>query len=159
MAVANAAIAFPAEPHLALWQATTLLRESRGDGHVAALVAADLDPVETLVTFGAERDLDPAYLRKARGWPEQEWAAGAARLRERGLLTEDEKLTDAGAEVRQWVEDRTDQAAVRPWRELGAGSTVRLAELLTPFARQLAAHNDAMKTNPMALDAGSMLGG
>ncbi|HEY4020230.1 MAG TPA: hypothetical protein VGM75_16175, partial [Pseudonocardiaceae bacterium] len=158
MAVANAALGFPAEPHLALWQAATLLRESRGDGHVAALVAADLDPVETLVTFGAERGLDPAYLRKARGWPEPEWAAGAARLRERGLLTEEEKLTDAGADLRQWVEDRTDQAAARPWRELGAASTARLAELLTPFARRLAEQNDAMKANPMALDAQSELG-
>jgi hypothetical protein len=158
MAVANAALGFPAEPHLALWQAATLLRESRGDGHVAALVAADLDPVETLVTFGAERGLDPAYLRKARGWPEPEWAAGVARLCERGLLTEEEKLTDAGAELRQWVEDRTDEAAARPWRELGAAPTARFAELLTPFVRRLAEQNDAMKANPMALDARSVLG-
>jgi hypothetical protein len=157
MAVANAALAVPAEPHLALWQAATLLRESRGDGHVAALVAADLDPVETLVTFGAERGLEPGYLRKARGWPEPDWAAGAARLRERGLLTEQDKLTDAGVALRQWVEDRTDQAAARPWRELGAASTARLAELLTPFARELAERNDAMKANPMALNARSEL--
>ena len=157
MAVANAAVAVPAQPHLALWQAATLLRESRGDGHIAALVAADLDPVETLITFGAERDLDPAYLRKARGWPESEWAAGVTRLRERGLLADEQKLTDAGAELRRWVEDRTDQAAARPWRELGAASTTRLADLLTPFALRLAEQNDAMKANPMALNARSAL--
>jgi hypothetical protein len=158
MAVANAAIPFPEQPHLALWQATTLLRESRGDGHVAALVAADLDPVETLITFGAERDLDPAYLRAARGWPEADWAAGVARLRDRGLLADDTKLTLAGVELRRWVEERTDQAAIRPWRELGTAPTARLAELLTPFARQLADQNDAMRSNPMALDARSVLG-
>jgi hypothetical protein len=158
MAVANAAIPFPAQPHLALWQATTLLRESRGDGHVAALVAADLDPVETLITFGAERDLDPAYLRAARGWPEADWAAGVARLRDRGLLADDTKLTLAGVELRRWVEERTDQAAIRPWRELGTGPTARLAELLTPIARQLADQNDAMRSNPMALDSRSVLG-
>ena len=159
MAVANAAIAFPAQPHLALWQAATVLRESRGDGHIAALVAADLDPVETLVSFGAQRGLDPAYLRTARGWPQPEWAAGAARLRERGLLTDDDTLTDAGARLRQCVEDRTDQAAARPWRELGEAPTARLAELLTPFARRLAEQNGAMATNPMALDAKSALRG
>ena len=158
MAVANAALPFPNQPHLALWQAATLLRESRGDGHVAALVAADLDPVETLITFAAEHDLDPAYLRAARGWPEQDWAAGVARLRDRGLLTDDGKLTLAGVELRRWVEERTDQAALRPWHELGATSTARLAELLTPFARQLAEQNEAMRANPMALDARSVLG-
>ena len=157
LAVANAAIAAPEQPHLALWQAATVLRESRGDGHVAALVAADLDPVETLVTFGAERGLDPAYLRAARGWPEPEWAAAVVRLRERGLLTDDETLTDAGVELRRSVEERTDQAAIRPWRELGAASTARLAELLTPFALLLAERNEAMKANPMALDARSVL--
>lgn len=159
LAVANAAIPFPEQPHLALWQAATLLRESRGDGHVAALVAADLDPVETLITFGAERELDPAYLRAARGWPEPDWAAGVTRLRERGLLTGDEKLTEAGIELRRWVEERTDQAAIRPWRELGAASTARLAELLTPFALRITEQNDAMRTNPMALDARSILAG
>lgn len=157
LAVANAVLGFPAQPHLALWQAATLLRESRGDGHVAALVAADLDPVEALVTFGAERGFDPAYLRKARNWPEPDWAAAVARLRERGLVTQDEQLTLAGAELRQWVEDRTDQAAARPWRELGAEATARLDTLLTRFGRTLAGNNDAMRTNPMGLDARSSL--
>ena len=36
-------------------------------------------------------------------------------------------------------------------------ATNRLAELLTPFARVLAGGNDAMKTNPMALDAAALL--
>ncbi len=157
MAEANAAVGFPSEPHLALWQAATLLRESRGDGHVAALIAADLDPVETLITFGAERGLTADYLRKARSWPERDWVDGVARLRERGLLAEDGRLTDDGATLRDWVEERTDQAAARPWRELGAEATARLDELLTPFARRLAERNEAMRVNPMGLDARSAL--
>lgn len=63
-----------------------MLRESRGDGHVAALVAADLDPCEALVLFAADRALDPALLRLARGWSPQEWADAEDRLAERGLL-------------------------------------------------------------------------
>src|SRR4051794_35291889 len=39
----HAALAWPDEPHLVLWHAQTLLRECRGDGHIAALVAAGLD--------------------------------------------------------------------------------------------------------------------
>lgn len=49
IAAANQALPRPAEPHLALWQAATTLREQRGDGHVAALVAAGVRPVEALV--------------------------------------------------------------------------------------------------------------
>jgi len=41
---ANAELAWPSEPHLALWHATTLVREHRGDAHVAALSVAGLDP-------------------------------------------------------------------------------------------------------------------
>ena len=157
IAEANAALPVPDQPHLALWQAATLLRESRGDGHVAALVAADLDPVETLITFGAEHGLPAAYLRKARGWPEPDWVAGVERLRDRGLLTEDERLTEAGVALRQWVEERTDQAAARPWRELGAEATARLTELLTPFAKRLSEQNELMRASPMALDGRSAL--
>jgi hypothetical protein len=157
LAEANAALPVPSEPHLALWQAATLLRESRGDGHVAALIAADLDPVETLITFGAERGLPADYLRTARGWSEEDWTAGVARLRERGLLTEDERLTEAGVALREWVEERTDQAATRPWQELGEKSTARLEALLTPFARSLAEANESMRANPMGLDARSAL--
>jgi hypothetical protein len=153
LAVANAVLDWPEQPHLALWQAATLLRESRGDGHVAALVAADLDPCETLVTFGAERGLDPAYLRKARGWPEPEWQAAAQRLADRGLLTDDGRLTDAGAELRRWVEERTDQAATAPWQAIGSAAAARFQDVMTPIARSLAEGNEAMRGNPMGLDA------
>lgn len=40
LAAANAELAWPAEPHLQLWQAATILREHRGDGHLAALLVA-----------------------------------------------------------------------------------------------------------------------
>jgi hypothetical protein len=159
LAVANASLDWPVQPHLALWQATTLLRESRGDGHVAALVAADLDPCETLVVFAAERGLDPEYLRKARAWPEPEWQAAADRLVDRGLLTGDGQLTNAGTELRRWVEERTDQAAIAPWQAIGRAGSERFEELMTPIARRLAEGNDAMRANPMGLNAARELAG
>ncbi len=157
LAAANAVLPLPDEPHLALWQASTVLRESRGDGHVAALIAADLDPVETLAIFAVEQGMDAGYLRRARGLPEAEWSAGVTRLRDRGLLDGVGGLTEAGRQLRAWVERRTDQAAAGPWRALGAADTERLAGLLLPFARKLAASNEAMRTNPMALDATALL--
>jgi hypothetical protein len=157
LAVANALLPWPDEPHLALWQAATLLRESRGDGHVAALIAADLDPCETLVIFGADRGLDPKYLRAARAWPEPEWRAATDRLVDRGLLTAGGVLTDAGRECRRWVEERTDRAAAAPWRAVGPVKSARLRDLLTPVARRLAENNEAMRGNPMGLDAATEL--
>jgi hypothetical protein len=157
LAAANALLASPDAPHLALWQAATLLRESRGDGHIAALIAADLDPCETLVMFGADRGLDASYLRAARAWPEPDWRSAEDRLVGRGLLTRAGELTAAGKEARRWVEERTDQAATAPWQAIGQAGTIRLLDLLTPVARQLAKANEAMRANPMALNAAEEL--
>ncbi|MFI9010238.1 hypothetical protein ACIGNX_23695 [Actinosynnema sp. NPDC053489] len=157
LGAANRALPVPDEPHLALWQACTTLRESRGDGHVAALVAADLGPCEALVLFGADHGLDPAYLRAARGWSEEEWRAAEAALVERGLV--DGGLTPAGRALREEVERRTDAAATRPWDVLGRAGTARFAELMTPVALRLGRLNDAMRINPMAIDPVGQLPG
>ncbi len=153
LATANARLPWPESPHLALWQAATVLRESRGDGHIAALVSADLDPCETLVLFAAERGIEQQYLQRARGWTVEEWETAAARLRARGLVGADGSVTAAGVALRRWVEDRTDAAAERPWAALGPARTARLTDLLTPLARRVAVANEVMRVNPLALDA------
>jgi hypothetical protein len=137
LAAANAILPVPAQPHLALWQATTVLRESRGDGHVAALVTAGLDPCETLVLFAAEHGIAGEQMRKWRGWSEPEWAGAVRRLTERGLLDGEDRLTAPGRELRSWVEERTDAAASAPWDALGEARTERLATLLAPLAERL----------------------
>ncbi|MEU4441818.1 hypothetical protein AB0K14_16890 [Actinosynnema sp. NPDC050801] len=157
LAAANRALPLPDEPHLALWQACTTLRESRGDGHVAALVAADLGPCEALVLFSADKDLAPAYMRRMRGWSEEEWREAEAALVERGLL--DGGLTPAGRALREDVERRTDEAATRPWDVLGPAGTARFVELTTPIARRLGRLNEAMRVNPMAIDPIAQLPG
>lgn len=101
LAAANAQLEWPESPHLALWQAATLLRESRGDGHVAALVSADLDPCETLVLFAAERGIEPQYLQRARGWTVEEWEAAADRLRARDLVGTGGDATASGVALRR----------------------------------------------------------
>ncbi|MBM7813225.1 SCO6745 family protein [Saccharothrix algeriensis] len=151
LGAANAALPVPEEPHLALWQACTTLRELRGDGHLAALVAAGLTACETLVLFGADKGLDPQYLRTARGWDEDEWRAAEASLAARGLHG-DGGITPAGRALREDVERRTDEAAARPWQSLGEAGAARFLELMTPIALALGRRNDAMRPNPMALD-------
>ncbi|MBY8850581.1 hypothetical protein K7G98_20095 [Saccharothrix sp. MB29] len=154
LAAANRALPVPGEPHLALWWACTVLRESRGDGHVAALVAAGLGPCEALVLFDADKGLGADYLRKARGWTADEWAAAESALRERGLV--DDGLTPAGRALRDDVERATDDAARDCWAEVDAA---RFTELMTPVALRLGHLNEAMRTNPMAIDPVAQIAG
>lgn len=135
---AHAALEWPEPAHLVLWHATTLLREHRGDGHLAALVLAGLDGCESLVTHGAAGDnLVPAgVLQATRGWDDTAWHAAKDRLHDRGLLDGDE-LTAAGAVLRAEVESRTDRAARAPWAALGVEGARRLRELVRPFSRSI----------------------
>ncbi|MDI3421968.1 SCO6745 family protein [Streptomyces luteolus] len=129
LAAANAALPWPDEPHQVLWQAATVLREHRGDGHLTALREAGLDPVESLVSFAAVGAAAPETFA-SRGWTGKEWSAACQRLAERGLLKEDGTATESGRALRQTVEDRTDELAAEPWRALVAHDIDRLAELL-----------------------------
>jgi hypothetical protein len=131
----HASLPWPEDPHLALWHAVTLLREYRGDGHIAALVADDVGPCEALVIHGATGEVPPAVLQRSRAWPDDEWAAAADRLRSRGWLDDGGALTEDGRAHRQWVEDRTDAVAVAPWRALGQDGADRLRALVRPWSK------------------------
>lgn len=149
LGAANAALPHGDYPLARLWQAATTLREHRGDGHVAALVAADLDPVETLA-WRVAVDMSPANLL-GRGWSEQEWAQARERLTDRGWLTVDGEPTERGRARFRQVEDATDVAAARPWVALGPERTGRLRELLDPIARS--AHTVIPAGSPIGLPA------
>jgi hypothetical protein len=134
---AHAALPWPSEPHLVLWHAQTLLREFRGDGHVALLTTAGLSPVEALVTHAAAGPVTAAALRESRAWDEADWAAGVAGLRARGWLEDgdDLALSEAGRAFRRGLEDQTDELAVAAWAVLGDEGCARLTELARPLAQ------------------------
>jgi hypothetical protein len=147
LAAPNIDLPVPQDPVGRLWHAATLLREHRGDGHVAALVTADIDGAEALVLragvdlaieAGAAGHVGPSWRRDQmqaiRGWTDAELDAAALRLAERGLVDEDGLATGAGLAVHRAIEDATDAAAARPWERLGPQQTARLAEALRPIA-------------------------
>jgi hypothetical protein len=138
----HAALDWPSEDHLVLWHAVTLLREFRGDGHIAALTAEGVDGCEALVIHGATADVPPAVLKMSRAWPDDEWAAAEKRLRARGWLTSDGALTDAGRAHRTWVEDRTDALAAPAWAVIGEDGCARLRDLVRPWSRALVASGE-----------------
>jgi len=139
---AHAALPWPDEPHLVLWQAATLLREHRGDGHMTQLLSAGIDGCEANVlmeaaTKQAGRGMSAGTLRALRGWSEEEWASASARLIYRGWLEPDGTLSQVAQDHRQVLEDRTDALAVLPWVRLGSGVCRRLEELLEPIADKI----------------------
>ena len=144
---------WPEEPHLVLWHACTMLREHRGDGHVASLTAAGLDGCEAHVTVTATGSVPRETLQSNRKWSDEEWAAAEERLKARGWLDAAGNLTDTGRAGRAEVEARTDQLAEEPWRALGPARTERLLELLTPMARAINDAGGVPVPNPVGVPA------
>ncbi|MFH9617896.1 SCO6745 family protein [Streptomyces pratensis] len=127
---AHADLDVPDQPHLAYWHAATLLREHRGDGHLAALLSAGLDPLEALVSHTATgKGMAPRWILATRGWRRTDWDAAAERLRDRGVLDAEGELTDAGTALRAELEEATDRMDAAPYEHLGAEAVDRLTEL------------------------------
>ena len=153
LAAANAALAVPDAPHLALWHALTVLREHRGDGHVALLVAGEIGPVEAHILSIASGRSSAELLRTARKWSDEDWDAGVENLVSRGWLREDWTLTPNGIAARETLEDDTDRLAAGPYRTLGTERTVELTELLTPLAATIVAAGVLPFPNPVGVPA------
>ena len=116
----DAELDWPSAPHLVLWHGLTLLREHRGDGHIAALGTAGLSGIEALITHSASgQGFLAGFAQASRGWTDEEWAAAQEGLVARGLLTSGGELTEAGQALRDKVEAETDTLAAGPWRHLG----------------------------------------
>ncbi|MFT7867362.1 MULTISPECIES: SCO6745 family protein [Amycolatopsis] len=136
---AHAALPWPTEPHLVLWHAQTLLREYRGDAHVAALLTAGLSGIEALITHAASGAVPAETLRTSRSWSEEDWNRAVAGLRERDWLTDDAEpaFTPAGAARRAEIEKVTDENSVTPYAHIGEAACTELQTLVRPFSRAL----------------------
>lgn len=131
----HASLEWPLPAHLALWHAISLLREFRGDGHIACLVEAGLDGLDALLFHAASGEVPRAALQSSRGWSDEAWDGALAALVDRDLLTSDGSFTDAGAALRQHIEDRTDELALAPWAALGQDGCDELRALVRPLSR------------------------
>ncbi|BCJ48392.1 hypothetical protein GCM10010168_76820 [Actinoplanes ianthinogenes] len=137
---AHAALPWPEQPHLVLWQAQTALREFRGDAHVAALLLAGLTGLEALVLHAASGEVPERFLRRSRGWSEEQWAGAVDDLRRRGLIEGDEPvLSEAGRTQRDEIEAATDRLAAPAYAVLGTEGCARLTELARPLSRAIVA--------------------
>ena len=99
----------PDDPMGRLWRAADLVREHRGDGHIAAWISRT-DSCEITVLTELTWGLPPGAYVFTRGWNTEEVDAARARLQERGLLDGDGQLTEAGRAFRAEIEHATDLA-------------------------------------------------
>lgn len=134
-------LAWPDEAHLVLWHAQTLLREFRGDGHIAALCCEGVSGVEALVVHAASGEVAAPVLQATRAWPDGEWEAAVASVGDRGWLEAgaELRLSRSGAEQRQRIEDLTDSLAVGPYAALGEDLCAELRRLGRPFSQAIVA--------------------
>lgn len=134
----HASLPWPEPEHLQLWHATTLLREHRGDGHIAALVLAGLSGLEAAVSYSSlSHGLPEELLRDTRGYTEEEWTGTKVSLQRQGIFNADNQFTDFGRKQRDDIEAQTDAAAATPYAHLGEARTQRLIDLVRPWARSI----------------------
>ncbi len=148
---ANLALPWPTGPVAALWHATTLLREYRGDGHVAALVAAGISGRESNVLQCAAGAVPQDYIKRTRHYDDAEWRACERSLAARGLLTDAGSLTPAGRDLKDHIETTTDALALRAFDFLDDAEVEALLRALTPIARTVIAGGDMPAVTPMTL--------
>jgi hypothetical protein len=137
LAAAHARLPWPDDQLLAMWHGSTVLREFRGDGHIAVLVGLGVGPVEAILLHTAYIGGKLDFLRVTRQWSDDAIAAGVARLADRGFMNPDMSLTDGGEKFRLMLEHDTDRLAAAPFDALGEDKCEELLALLEPFAMKL----------------------
>jgi len=147
----HASLPWPDEAHLVLWHAQTLLREFRGDGHVAALALAGLSGLDALLSHAGSGDVPAEVLRLTRAWSEEEWAAGLESFAARGFLDGAGNFTDAGRAQRQQIEDATDRAALVAYAALTDDEAGELVALGRTLSKQVVAAG-LMQVDPSRFD-------
>jgi hypothetical protein len=139
LAAANAAVTLPDDALLALWQQLTIVREWRGDVHIALLVANGIGPCECMVLQVGTGRFPLAITQATRMWNEQEWAQAVAGLHARGWVTAEGAMTEAGTAAREHLEDETDRVCAPIWKSIGEVGAKRLGEILDPIHAAMSA--------------------
>ena len=128
------ALAVPEEPVARLWHAATLLREHRGDGHNAALLAHGIGGTEAHVLMALSLGMRAEEFGRLHHLPKQQVAAVVEGLRARGLVDAAGGFTDAGRATRERIEALTDELAAPAYDVLSADELDELIAGFEPIA-------------------------
>ena len=129
----------PTEPVARLWHGANLLREHRGDGHIASLVTMGIGGTEAHVLHALSEDMPAEEFGRVSHLPQGQLAAVVDGMRRRGLVGTNGWLTAAGRETKERVESLTDQLAAPAYDALSPDEVDQLVEYLEPLAAVLVA--------------------
>src|SRR3954464_3182185 len=134
------ALPVPEEPVTRLWHAANMLREHRGDGHIAALVSERIGGTEAHVLSALDMGVYPAEsFGRIHHLPRARLAEVMDGLRDRGLVDASGRFTDAGRATKARIESQTDALAEAPYGGLEPVELDQLIALLGPICRRLEA--------------------
>jgi Helix-turn-helix family len=142
MYAALRSIPIPDEVVTRLFHAASLLREHRGDGHIAALMTEGVGGLEAHALFALGMDMPAERFGRIHHLPAEQLAAVTDGMRDRGLIGDDGWLTERGRTVHQRVESLTDDLAVKPYESLEPAELDELMTALEPLAELLVAAQD-----------------
>ncbi|MDH4147422.1 MAG: hypothetical protein OEY23_19870 [Acidimicrobiia bacterium] len=151
LAAAHQSLDWPTVAHLTLWHGCTVLREHRGGGHVAALVAEGVSGIHAHVLAVAAGLASPNVQRRERGYRSEEWRAAVLSAQERGWLSPTGGLTPVGRRIKARIENRTDDRSLQPYESLSTDETARLIGGLVEFAAKIVAAEGVVFPNAVGL--------
>lgn len=130
----------PEEPVARLWHSANMLREHRGDGHIAALLSERISGTESHVLLALDQGIVPAEtFGRIHHLPKARLAAVMDGLRDRGLVNASGRFTDAGRATKDRIESLTDALAEAPYEGLEPDELDELISLLEPISARLKA--------------------
>jgi hypothetical protein len=142
MYAALRAIPIPDDVVVRFFHAASLLREHRGDGHIAALMTEDVGGLEAHVLYALAVNMPAEKFGRIHHLPPGQIAAVIDGLRDRNLIGDDGWLSEPGRAVKQRVEELTDDLAAKPYESLEPDELDELVITLEPLATLLLAAQD-----------------
>ncbi len=142
MYAALRALPLPEEPVAGLFHAASLLREHRGDGHIAALMAEGIGGLEAHVLLALDLGIPAPTLGRIHHLPSALLAHLIDKMKAQGLIRDESTFTPAGRQVKNRVETLTDDLAVVPYEVLETAELDDLIAALEPLGQKLIAAQD-----------------
>ena len=132
----------PEEPVARLFQAASLLREHRGDGHVSALMAEGIGGLEAHVLLALDMGIPAPTFGRIHHLPSAQLSDLIAKMKDRGLVKDEATFTPAGRQAKDRIEALTDKLAVVPYDVLETAELDELIAALEPLVQRLIAAQD-----------------